>query len=200
MWAKGTSPVSFVIDPQRDGIENALWKEVTPTIAVSGGKFRFNAAEGLVRADIKYARVEIPMVLPLTTGQNVGDLVNDIEFGLKNLSLGTKGSIKVLLDQSAGNCVFTTCDNLGDSQTTSFTISDTVNAGEQLVFVIEWFNDRIRLNILEPADLLMRVIVEHRSKVGSYPLNPFISVVGAEDVDVPYIVVDNAHQNSIMLV
>lgn len=76
MWGKNTSPVSFIVDPQRDGISNALWKVVSGTPAVSSNKFRFNTAEGLVRADVKFGRYEFAVTFPTTGSQTPTSLIS----------------------------------------------------------------------------------------------------------------------------
>ena len=200
MYPKSTSPVSFIVDPQRDGVSNALWFEADPTLALSGNKFRFNAASGVVRADVKYGRFEFSVTYPLTTGQTPTNLVNDIEFGLKNLSLGTLGKISVLADKSEDTFTFNTYDICGTAvQSTTITCTDAWG-GAVTRFIIEWYNDRIRLLVIDPSATATRVLAEHKTKIGSYPLNPFVTVVGAESFDVDYIVVDNANKNSIMLI
>lgn len=296
MYAKATTPISFIVDPQRDGgISNALWKEVNPTIAVSSNKFRFNQAEGLIRADVKFGRFEFSMNMPITaaigaaalttgeglddatsggtysgttpangtpvtytieidgtgtpdtfswyidgvlqvaaveitassqalgddgvtvtfgattghtsgdiwtisvTGDTTADFNGDVEFGLKNLSLGTVGKISVLADQSEDTFSFITYDIFGTAETTAITW-DTDWNNQATRFIIEWFNDRVRLLVLNNGDTSTRVLAEHKTRVGTYSLNPFIRAVGNDNVDVDYIIVDNAQQNSIMLI
>lgn len=189
--------LSFVVDPQRDGVDNALWLAVTGTPTVASGKFRFNAAEGLVRADLLYGRYEFAVTAPLSGSQTVTNLVNDIEFGLKNLSLGNKGKIMLFADKSENTFQFSTYDDVGTVQTTSITWHTGWNAVETR-FRIDWFQDRIILSVLAGSDV--EILATHKTSVGVYPLNPYVKVTGAENFDVSYILVEKAKESSIMLI
>jgi len=282
--------LSFVVDPQRDGVDNALWLPVTGSLAVASSKFRFNASEGLVRADLFQGRYEFPVTFPLTqqieaavyagaeglddatsggtydggavvatyvvtidaegtpdtfawtkdgAGGAVGvaitgaaqtlsdgvtitfnattghtatdswtivvsletpaDLVNDIEFGLKNLSLGTKGKIAVFADKSEGTFQFLTYDDQGNAQTTTITWNTAWDSVETR-FRIEWFNDRIGLEVLTSGSTIWQILASHKTRVGVYALNPYVKVTGAENFDVAYIAVEKAKGSSIMLI
>jgi hypothetical protein len=193
---------SFIVDPQRDGIDNALWKAVTGTPIVSGGKFRFNANEGLIRADLLYGRVIFPITLPLTGGetpQAITDLVADIEFGLKNLSLGNIGKISVLFDKSEDILTFSTYDRFGTVQSTNIVL-DTAWNSAVTSFIIDWFNDRIVLSVVNTSGTSEKVIATHKTRVGQHPLNPFIKVTGAENLDVSYVAIEKAKSSSLMLI
>lgn len=191
--------LSFVVDPQRDGVDNALWLPVTGTLQVASSKFRFNASEGLVRADLLYGRYEIPVTFPLTGVQTVTNLVNDIEFGLKNLALGNKGKIMLFADKSEDTFQFTTYDDVGTAQTTSITWHTAWN-GAEARFRIEWFTDRIILSVLSNGSTIWEILATHKTSVGVYPLNPYVKVTGAENLDVSYILVEKAKESSIMLI
>lgn len=191
--------LSFVVDPQRDGVDTALWLAVTGTPTVASGKFRFNAAEGLVRADLLYGRYEFAVTTPLTGSQTVTNLVNDIEFGLKNLSLGNKGKIMLFADKSENTFQFSTYDDLGTVQTTAITWHTGWNAVEAR-FRIEWFTDRIVLSVLTGSSTTWEILASHKTSVGVYPLNPYVKVTGAENFDVSYILVEKAKESSIMLI
>ena len=191
--------LSFVVDPQRDGVENALWLAVSGTLSVASNKFRFNAAEGLVRADLLYGRYEFPVTYPLTGSQTPTNLVNDIEFGLKNLSLGNKGKIKLLASKSGNSIVFTTYDDSGVAQNTTITWHIGWN-GVETRFRIDWFQDRIGLSVLTGSDTEWEILANHKTRVGVYPLNPYVKVTGAENLDVAYILVEKAKESSIMLI
>lgn len=200
MYSPTTVKTAIVIDPQRDGIANALWHVVTPDLAVSGGKFRFNAAEGLVVGDLKFGRFEFKVNFPLTGVQTPANLNNDIEFGLKNLSLGTIGKISVLADQSAGTFIFTTYDVKGSSPQVTTIPWNTAWNGVDVRFVIEWFNDRVALCAYVVSGTALEVLAQHKTSVGQYPLNVFVSATGNDNFDVSYIVLDNVMQNSFILV
>ena len=191
--------LSFVVDPQRDGIDNALWLTVSGAPAVASNKFRFNASEGLVRADLLYGRFEFAVTAPLTGVQTVTDLVNDIEFGLKNLSLGTKGKIMLFADKSEDTFQFSTYDDVGTIQTTAITWHTGWN-GAEARFRIEWFQDRIVLSVLTSGSSIWEILASHKTRVGVYPLNPYVKVTGAENFDVAYILVEKAKESSIMLI
>lgn len=283
---------SFIVDPQRDGIDNALWHNVTGTPTVSGGKFRFNTQEALVRADLMYGRIEFPVTMPLSavntieavvfsgTGLNdatsggtytdgivaatyvvtidtaaatdkftwtkngvtmatgvaittsaqdldegvtitfaaatghtlaeswtinvtinsAGDLVNDIEFGLKNLSLGNISKIQVLADKSEDAFLFKTYDRNGiTAQSTTIQWQGEWNSAVAR-FVIDWFIDRVRLSVVNAGTETEITLAEHKTKVGQHPLNPYVKVVGAENLDVNYIAVEKAKGSSLMLI
>lgn len=192
---------SFIVDPQRDGIDNALWKAVTGTPTVFGGKFRFNAQEGLVRADLLYGRIEFSVTLPLTakTG-TIADLVNDIDFGLKNLSLGNKSKIQVLFDKSEDTLTFNTYDRNGVTvETTNIPLQVEWNSAVTR-FIIDWFNDRVRLSVINVGTAVEITLAEHKTRVGQHPLNPYVKVVGAENFDVDYIAVEKSKGSSLMLI
>lgn len=191
--------LSFVVDPQRDGVDNALWLTVAGTLAVASNKFRFNASEGLVRADLLYGRYEFAVTYPLTGVQTPTNLVNDLEFGLKNLSLGNKGKIKLLASKSGNSIVFTTYDDQGTAQNTTIQWHTGWN-GVEARFRIEWFQDRIILSVLTGSDSIWEIIATHKTSVGVYPLNPYVKATGAENFDVAYILVEKAKESSIMLI
>lgn len=192
---------SFIVDPQRDGIDNALWKAVTGTPTVSGGKFRFNTQEGLVRADLLYGRIEFSVTLPITAVSGViSDLANDIEFGLKNLSLGNKSKIQVLFDDSENTLTLNTYDRNGVTvQTTNIPLQVAWNSAVTR-FIIDWFQDRIVLSVVNAGTATEIVLAEHKTRVGQHPLNPYIKVVGADNFDVDYIAVEKTKGSSLMLI
>ena len=66
------------------------------------------------------------------TVNDVADLVNDIEFGLKNLALGTKSKIQLLADKSEGTLTFNTYDRNGTVQTTTITWQGAWNSAVML--------------------------------------------------------------------
>jgi len=203
MYRNVVSPESFVVDPIRDGVANALWANIAGTPAVASNKFRFNADESLVRADLKFCRLEFMVNIPLTGVQTPADLVNDVEFGLKNVALGNKGKITVLLDQSEGTISFSAYDETGTVIETVTFDWDTDWNGTDTKFIIFWASDRAVLYV-DGADPSNKVAeIQKPSDIGvfsRYPLNPWIKVTGAENVDVAYIAVDNAQSSSIMLI
>lgn len=195
--------LSFVVDPQRDGVDNALWYFPTGTGAVASNKFRFNTAEGVVRSDLLYGRYEFNVTFPLTGSQTVTNLVNDIEFGLKNLSLGNLGKIYAFADKSEDKFFFRTYDDQGVVQETEITWHASGTLGWNGVaarFRIEWFNDRVIFSVLTNTSSTWEILATHKVRVGVYPLNPYVKVVGAENFDVAYILVEKAKESSIMLI
>lgn len=206
------NPSSFVLDPNRDGIANALWKAAVGTPGVNGSypdiTFRFNTAEGLVRTDLIYARLEFSCVFPLTGVQTPTNLNNDLEFGFKNASLGDKGKMSVLVDKSDNCAYFRVYDRSGTIKLNQAIAWKTAWNGVSSVWVIFWVNDRVVLRVNG------EVVAEYRSSdnvnttspvnvqgnVGFLPLNPFVIAVGNDNFDLDYIAVTEAKNSSIMLV
>lgn len=150
-----TQLASFVVDPARDGVTNALWLAVSGTLALSAAtpkQFKFNAAEGLVRADIKFGRVEFSVSYPLTGSQTPTTLASDISFGLKNLSLNGKGSVIVNANHLTGNMELIVSDRYGNTQTIAIPWRIAFNAAKKL-FVIDWFDGKplAKLSIAVPG-------------------------------------------------
>lgn len=191
--------LTFVVDPQRDGVANALWKFVVGTPSVTGNKFRFNTAEGLVRADVYQGRFEFSVTIPLTGVQTPTNLVNDIEFGLKNLSFGNIGKIQIIAKQSTNKFTLNTYDMFGTVQTTDITYRTGWN-GVVVRFAILWFQDRVRLMVIEPSGTVEQVLAEHKVNVSDMPLNPYVKATGNDNFDVDFILVDKSRTSSIMLI
>lgn len=199
-------PTSFVLDPNRDGIANALWLAAVGTPATSGSYpdkvFRFNTAEGLVRADLQYTRVEFSAIVPLTGVQTPSSLNNDLEFGLKNASLGDKGKISVLISKSLNAAFFRVYDKDGNLVLNQSIAWKTTWNATSTVWVMQWVNDRIVLRISG------EVIAQYRSsdslnvqgKIGFLPLNVFALAVGNDNFDFDYMAVTESKNSSIMLV
>lgn len=196
-------PADFIVDPARDGIANALWKFYTGAGALSGDTpdtFRFNADDAVVRADLLYAIVDFSVTFPTTGVQTPTDLANDISFGLKNQSRGTLGKIDVFVDQSGDSIVFRTYDEFGTVQSTTLTW-DTDWNNAQTIFRIGWAKDHVSLQVLTAGGAAFdAILANHKTSIPVHPLNPFVTVVGAENFDVDFIAVKNAQHSSIMLV
>lgn len=191
-----------MVDPHRDGVSNALWHHETGSPTVASNKGRFNTSESVVRADLKFARVEFRVTFPTTGEETVTDLANDIEFGLKNLALGDAHKVSLLADQSEDTFTFAVYDSAGVAIGSVPITWDTDWNATEVNFAFLWTNDRVVLFI----DGEKRAEVKYDSsntdlgEFGRYPLNPWIKVTGADNLDVTYINVDNAQSSSIMLI
>jgi hypothetical protein len=199
MYHPTTSKISFIVDPQRDGIGNALWFVVTGTPAVSSSRFRFNTAEGLVRSDLKYGRFEFSLVLPTTGVQRPTNLNGDVEFGLKNLSLGTLGKIAIVISKSGNSITLKSYDDYGTLTSTVLTWRDAWNSA-QTIFIFEWFNDRVRLSVREASGTTASVEAEHTTGIPNRPLNMYVKASDNDNIDVDFIAVREANVNSTMLI
>jgi len=196
---KIAQPTHFILDPNRDGIANALWYANSGALAISGGKFRFNADDGIVRADLLYGIFEFSVNFPLAGVQTPTNLVNDIAFGLKNASMGNFGKIDVFIDQSEDDAAFRTYDEFGTLQETIFDWDTDWNAA-QTIFRICWSDTQVTLQVLNDGETAWVSLVSHTTRIPNRPLNPFVNVVGAENLDVDFIAVRNAQYSSIMLI
>lgn len=196
-----SQPSHFLVDPNRDGIANALWKANSGTLALAGttpDAFRFNADDAVVRADLLHANVEFGVKFPTVGAETPADLVNDIAFGLKNLSLGNLGKIDVFIDQSEDTMAFRTYDNYGTVQETALTWDTDWNSALTL-FRFGWASSHVTLSVLNFEATEWEVLASH-ARVPSRPLNPFVHVVGADNLDVNFISVANAQHSNIMLI
>jgi len=186
---------SMVLDPNRDsGISNALWLASVGTPGVTGSspavKFRFSEAEGLVRADVVFGRFEILINVPTPEADQ------DKQFGLKNLAMGDRGKIFVLIDDDV--VTFNTYDNAGVVETTTIQwLSDW--DGVETKFVIQWFSDRVLFSY-EDGDGVEQVLAMHKTRVGNLPLNFYVRNDDSDNLDVAYILFDRVKLNSIILV
>ena len=197
-----SSPSNFIVDPDRDGVANALWFANTGTLALAGtapDRFRFNADDGIVRTDLRYATVAFAVNIPLTGVQTVTNLVNDIAFGLKNVSLDTLGKIDLFFDKSENTATFRTYDDFGTVETTAITYATAWN-GVRTLFEFGWTEEGVTLYVVADGGTSRTTLAKHTTSTPSRPLNPFVTVVGAEDLDVYFIAVKNAQSSSIMLV
>lgn len=136
---------SFIIDAARDGIANALWFAVSGTPAMSGAtpnQFRFSGDEGLVRTDVKYGRYEFSTSFTsLGSGVSPAGLVGNIEFGLKNLSLGARGYIRVVAKTGDTNMYFETADRYGSAQSFAFPWKAAYTT-DKAQWIIDWFDGK----------------------------------------------------------
>lgn len=196
-----SQPTSFIIDPVRDGASSLL-KALTGSVALAGTtpeKFRLNADDIVVVADLQYAIVDISVNIPLTTGQTPTDLVNDISFGLKNASMPALGKIDVFLDQSGDSITFRTYDDFGTAQSTTLTYDDDWN-GAQVIFRFGWAPDHVSLaTCIVGTDTAFTVIANHTTSVPTRALNMFATVVGAENLDIDFFAVKQAEHSLILI-
>lgn len=194
-------PTHYIIDPQRDGV-HGLWKDVTGAVTVASSKYRFNADEGLITADLLYATVDFMIKVPLTGVQTPTDLVNDIDFGLKNLSLGNRGKIQLLLDKSEDSFSLVTYSDTGGASSITAITWQTAWNGQDILCRVNWDKKRIYITI-DVEGVGVAVNVDHQTadskQVGSFPLNPYVRVVGAENLDVSFIAIRNAQRSSIII-
>lgn len=202
------TPQSFVVDPLRDGAANALWAKISGTgsLGLSGdspNQFRFNTIEAVVRADLKFARVEFSVQFPMTGVQTISSLANDVEFGLKNAALGDKGKIVVFADKSENTIDFRMYDESGAIIGAAVPFKwDTAWNATTTKFIIFWANDRVLLFAGGSAltKKVAEIVRDDKGQVPRYALNPYIKVTGNDNIDIDYIAVDNAQSNSIMLI
>jgi hypothetical protein len=192
-------PSYFIVDPARDGVANALWKFATGSGAVESNKFRFNADDGVVRSDCRYGIFEFPVTFPLTGVQTPTNLVDDISFGLKGLGLSGFDSIQLFVDKSANKAYFRTVDEFGTQQETEITW-DTGWNGAVTIFRFGWSKNNVSIDVLANGGTSWSNLANHSTNVPSRPLNPFVTVVGAENFDVNFISVKNAQSVSTMLI
>lgn len=206
--AQTSQPSDFIVDPARDGVANALWKFYTGAGALSAAtpdQFRFNADDAVVRADVLHGILDFSVRLPLTGVQTPTDLTNDISFGLKNQSLGNLGKIELFFDQSADAVHFRTYDDFGTLKQTVVTFDTAWNDDAQTIFRLSWAPSHVSLEKMEASDTAFTFIASHKDEdadtgVPTRPLNPFVTVVGAENLDVDFIGVKRAVHSSIMLI
>lgn len=199
---KVAQPTHFIVDPARDGVANALWYTNSGALALSGAspnQFRFNTDDGIVRADLLYGVFEFSVRFPLAGVQTPTNLVNDIAFGLKNASMGNFGKIDVFIDQSGDSITFRTYDEFGTVQDTVLTWDTDWNT-VQTIFRISWSQGQVTLEVLPNAATAWVALASHTARIPNRPLNPFVTVVGAENLDVDFIAVRNAQYSSIMLI
>lgn len=199
---KVAQPTYFIVDPDRDGVANALWYVETGALALSGAspdQFRFNADSGVVRADLLHGIFDFSVNFPLAGVQTPTNLVNDISFGLKNAAMGNLGKIDIFIDQSGDSIVFRTYDEFGTVESTALTW-DTDWNGVQTIFRFSWSDGQVALQVLNNGDTAYSTLATHTTRIPIRPLNLFVTVVGAENLDVDFIAVRNAQYSSIMLI
>ena len=201
-----SQPSHFIVDPNRDGIANALWKTISGTPAVNGSLpdivFRFNTAHGLVRADCLHGQFDFSVKFPLAGANTVTNLVNDISFGLENVSLGNLCRIEFFADKSANKAYFRTYDEFGTVTSTEVTWAVAWN-GVATVFRFGWSDNGVSLQVLANAGTAFTSLATHKVADYNIPnraLNPFVNVVGAENLDVDFISMRNVQHSSIMLI
>jgi len=197
-----TQPSNFIVDPNRDGIANALWKAISGTLALSGAtpdKFRFNTDHAQVRADLRYAIVEFSLTFPTTGVQTPTNLANDVSFGLENYSLGNLGRIEVFIDKSENTIVFRSYDDYGTVQSSTITW-DTDWNNAQTIFRFGWSRAHAALDVLQAGATAFVNLADHETRVPSRPLTPFVNVVGNDNVDCEFINVKDAQTSSVMLI
>lgn len=197
-----TQPSDFIIDPSRDGVTNALWKAYTGALALAAttpDRFRFNADDAVVRADLLFGIVEFAVRFPLTGVQAVTNLVNDIAFGLKNQSMGNLAKIDLFADKSENTLTFRTYDDCGTVQSTVIPW-DTDWNGALTIFRFGWSDAHVSLDVLQAAGTAFTNLANHTTRVPLRALNPFVTVVGAENLDVDFIAIKNVQHSSIMLI
>ena len=204
--AQTSQPSDFIIDPVRDGIANALWFASVGALALSGNtpdQFRFNTNEGVVRADLLHGIIDFSVQFPTTVVQTPTNLVNDIAFGLKNLSLGDLCKIDVFVDKSADTIVFRTYDEFGTKTETTLAWDTDWNSA-QTIFRFGWSESHVSLEVLKAAATAFVPLANHKKSaplnIPNRPLNPFVSVVGADDFDVDFIGIKRVVHSTIMLI
>lgn len=185
---------SFIADPNRDGTGAQMWAAIVGAMATTGSLpnklFRFSTVFGVLRPDLKYARVEFGVKLPLTGSQNASNLANDLEIALQNVSLGNKGKIALRWTQATGILAFNVYDNTGTLIESTPITQDITWNGTVTPFTFLWFNDRVVL--------LINNVVIHETKpsdsgkLSRYALNASVQAVGADNFDIAYIAVDGA--------
>ncbi|HQB65735.1 MAG TPA: hypothetical protein PK616_07580, partial [Fibrobacteraceae bacterium] len=200
-----------------DGLVAATYV-VTVSTAAATDKFTWSKNGGTASAEIEMTGAAqelekgVTVTFAATTGHtegdywtinvtvnDVADLVNDIEFGLKNLALGTKSKIQLFADKSEGTLTFNTHDRNGTVQTTTIQWQGAWNSAVTR-FIIDWFNDRIVLSVINANTTTEVVLATHKTRVGQHPLNPYVKVTGAENLDVDYISIERTKSSSIMLI
>lgn len=197
-----SQPSTFVLDPNRDNITNALWKAASGTLALAGtspDRFRFNTDDAVVRADLKYGQFIFAVRFPTSGAQSPTNLTDDIAFGLKNLSMGDLGKIDVFVDQSGDSITFRTYDEFGTLQSTTLTWDTNWNSSLTL-FKLGWFQNHVSLDVLNDGGTSYTNLANHTTSVPNMPLNLFVNAVGADDFDVDFIMAKNAQNSSIMLI
>jgi len=197
-----SQPSDFIVDPNRDGVANALWYTNSGTLALAGttpDRFRFNTDDGIVRMDMLDGQIEFAVRFPTTGVQTPTDLTDDIAFGLKNASMGNYAKIDVFIDQSGNSITFRTYDDAAQAQTTTLTWDTDWNT-DLTIFRIGWDKAHVSLEVLVNADTSFTTLANHTTRVPRRPLNPFINVVGADNFDVDFLAVRNAQHSSIMLI
>lgn len=192
-------PSNFIIDPQRDAVDNALWKAATGTPAVSGGKFRFNTAQGVARVNCLYGLFDFSVNFPTTGIQTPTNLTDDLAFGLKNLSLGNLSKIDVFIDQSGDSITFRTYDEFGTVQSTVLTWDTDWNSA-QTIFRIGWSKNGVSLSVLTNGATSFTALATHSTSIPNRPLDIFVQAVGADNFDLDFIALKNVQSSSILLI
>lgn len=189
-------PTNYRIDPERDGIDTAIWKTLSGTIALEGGspdEFIFNEDYATTTLECIRGIFEFAVEFPLTGSQDPSDLVDNIEFGLHGSCWDGFRHIKLLADKTAGTLTFRTTDDLFNEEVTTITWNDAFN-GDLVVFTITWNEDRILLHLLGDGGSLSQFVAEHTNHIPTFALNPYVKVDGAENFNIQWITLKNVHQ------
>lgn len=197
-----TQPSEFIADPSRDGIANALWLANVGTLALAGttpNRYRVNTGDFIYRADIKHGIIEFAVRVPLAGVQTPTNLVDDLAFGLKNISMQNLAKIDIFIDKSADAIYFRTYDDFGTVETSTLTW-DTAWNGALTLFRFGWSGSHVSLDVAANGDTAYTHLADHKVSVPDRPLNPFITAVGAENLDVDFMSFSNIQNSSIMLV
>jgi len=200
--SQSATPVSFIVDPNRDGVANALWKAITGSLALSGAtpdQFLFNTVDAVVRTDLLYGSFIFGVVFPTTGVQTPTNLADDVAFGLKNASMGDFGKIDVFIDKSEDTIEFRTHDEFGTEESTTLTWNTAWNNALTL-FRITWSRGKVALEVLVNGETSWTELASHTTRTVDQPLNLFFNTVGADNVDVNFIAVKNALRTSTMLI
>lgn len=195
-------PSEVIVDPNRDGIANALWKANSGTLALAGttpDRFRFNTDDAVVRIDCLHGIFEFAVRFPTTGAQTPTNLANDIAFGLKNLSLGNLAKVDVFIDKSENSITFRTYDDYGTAEEATLEWDTDWNSA-LTIFRIGWSKDHVSLDVLVNSGTAWVNLASHTTRVPQRPLNPFVNVVGADDFDVDFIAIRNVQNSSVMLI
>ncbi len=200
MHSPTSQPSFIVVDPIRDGIANALWKNVTGTPTIASSRFNFNAQEGLIRADLLGAHVEFALKVPAVP--TTGDVR---EWGLKNLALGNRSKIFFGVVDTAFST--NTYDDNGLVTLSSPVTWQAAWTNVDILFIIDWFEDRVVFSVQVVSTGAKSIVAVHKVDastppkpvVGYAPLNPYIKNGNSDNLSSPYILI-KSRNTSILLI
>lgn len=205
MFRPQTTLSTYLVSAVKDGTTiSGLWKRISGAVSSTSNGSVFTigtTSEHILLTDIRYVQsIFRTVTFGLTGVETPTNLNANVEIGLKEPQSGAK--ITILLDQSADNVVFTATKEDGTSATLTRSWKTSWNSdADGFNMRIAWFVDRVAIYI--NGEIMFETrdnTVTTTPGIPRDPMHVYFSVVGTDVVTLKSILLDNAEQNSLIIV